>query len=327
MKSIIIEQNDAEQRLDKFLKKLFVNASMSLIYKLNRKWNIKINKKKKPNDYKLQVGEEMKIFVPDDEYKKLTKSQKTREVQSQSLSKNDIIFEDKHIIAINKEAWVLVHPWDFQSSDVSLIYQVQDYLWKWANSLTFSPALVHRIDKDTSGIILIAKQKQALSALVSDFKMHTNICKTYTALVFWKLSRHSGTIQKKLVRLEKAHNQNKIQVSDSWQTAISHYTLKKQYFFDTWRERIAVSEVEVTIDTGRMHQIRVHMAHIWNPIVWDSTYGDKFLNSYVSKTFWVQRQFLHARKLEFQHPVTHKKKELIAPLKQDMQSFMQKLSR
>lgn len=324
MKQFQIQANDAEQRLDKFLKKLFSNASMSVIYKLIRKWNIKINKRKKSIEYILQEKDEIRIFISDTDYENYTQKKKVQK-QSQQLSKKDIVYEDESLIAINKSANTLVHPWDFQSSDVSLIYQVQDYLWDKYKSMTFSPSLIHRIDKDTSWIVLIAKEKQTLTQLVQDFKTHMNIEKTYHALVFGKMSRKKWTIQKKLLRIENAKKQNKVRVDDKWQTAITHYTCTNEYKFNTGKEMVIVSELIVQIETWRMHQIRVHLSHIGNPIVWDTSYGNKFLNSYASKHFWVQRHMLHAFSLAFKHPKKQKKMKLTAPLKPDYQQFLKLL--
>ena len=106
--------------------------------------------------------------------------------------------------------------------------QIQDYLWDKLNSLTFRPSLIHRIDRDTSWILMIAKKKDILTKLVSDFKGHEKVKKTYYAIVLWKMSRKEWTITKKLLRIEWATNENKVQVSDKWLTAITHYKLLKE---------------------------------------------------------------------------------------------------
>lgn len=325
MKTIIITSNDADQRLDKFLKKLLPNASLWLIYKLNRKGNIKINKKKKANDYVLTLWDEVKLFVSDEDYQEFSQKIITRlETQSGKLHKKDIIYEDDHILVINKNAWVIVHPGDFKTTDLSLIEQVQDYVWNSGWGHTFSPSLVHRIDKETSGIILIAKQKQLLVQLVSDFKTHKNIKKTYRVFVIWKLSRESGTIKKKLLRIEWAKNQNKVQVSEKWQSAITHFQKISEYTFSNANGNIIISELSVEIETGRMHQIRVHLAELWNPILWDSKYWNKNLNWFFKKHYWITRQMLHASDMEVYNNTTKKKMKFFAPLKSDMKNLIAK---
>jgi 23S rRNA-/tRNA-specific pseudouridylate synthase len=166
-------------------------------------------------------------------------------------------------LILNKNPGINVHPWDHKSEEVSLIEQVQDYYAQRLDSLTFSPSLAHRIDRDTSWVIVIAKQKQALVQITQDFKEKKALKKVYFAIVIWKLSHKSWTIKKSLARREKAHNENKIHVSESWQEAITHYTVLEEYVLSLPEWDVTLSAVEVQIETGRMHQIRVHMAHIW----------------------------------------------------------------
>lgn len=333
MQILTIEENDANQRLDKFLKKLFINATRALIYKFNRKGKIKVMQlwdegfKKRDNEFKLAIWDKVKLFISDKDIKELSEVKKIDVSLNtdQKFNKKDIVFEDGDLFIVNKSSGTNVHPGDFKSTEVSLIQQVQDYLWEKLNSLTFKPSLVHRIDRDTSWILLIAKKKDILTKLVSDFKSHTKIKKTYLAICFWKLPQKSGTITKKLLRIENAKNQNKVQLSENWQTAISHYKLVEEYSVETanWKQNVSVVEVE--IETGRMHQIRVHLASLKCPIIWDKAYGNKSLNFYFEKNFWVTRQMLHAYKISFFHHWRKKQLELTAKLKDDMERFLGKI--
>jgi len=279
MKQYIISINDANQRLDKFLKKLLPSASLGYIYKLLRKWNIKIitlsqlslnslplqekeaakiKWTKQDKEYKLKVWEQVQIFLSDSDIEVLQKQEtQTHSIKTeQKLSQKDIVFEDDSLLVLNKCAWINVHPGDHKSEEVSLIEQVHDYYgWK-LNSFTFKPSLIHRIDRDTSGIIMIAKSKQTLTKLSHDFKKHDALRKTYFCIVLWKLSRKSWTIKKNVLRIENAKNENKVQVSEKGLEAISHYKLLDEYnlILPEWKQTL--SSVEVTIETGRMHQIR-----------------------------------------------------------------------
>ncbi len=334
MKEFLITENDAEQRLDKFLKKLFPNAVRSLIYKLNRKGKIKIitlewKKTKQDNEYKLQIWEKIQIFLSDKEFDELSE---TRKLPANNLSKfraadfkKDIVYEDGDLLILNKNPGINVHPWNHKTTEVSVIEQVHDYYaWK-LNSLTFKPSLAHRIDRDTSGILMIAKKKQILVRLTKDFKEHKNIKKTYRVLALGRFSRTSWTITKKLLRVEDAKNQNKIQVSEKWQTAISHYKVLKEYEIDTKEGKQIISDVEVEIETGRMHQIRVHLMAIWNPIIWDNKYGNKSFNHYIEKQYGLGRQALHASQISFMHYGRNKQMSLQAKLKLDMIAFIDKI--
>ncbi len=332
-----IEENDANQRLDKFLKKLFPLATRSLIYKFNRKDKIKIKQvwedtkfRKEDNEYKLQIWDEVKIFLSDDDFKALSEKEETvlseKEIdQKQKFDKKDIVYEDADLFVVNKNAGINVHPGDHKTTESNLIAQVQDYLWDKLNSLTFKPSLIHRIDRDTSGILMIAKKKDMLTRLVSDLKTHEKIKKTYYTIVIWKLSRNKWTIKKNLLRIEWAKNENKVQVSENWQTAITHYKSIKEHIIQTEQWVLILTELEVNIETGRMHQIRVHLASLGNPILWDKTYWDKKLNAYFSNNYGISRQALHSWKIEFFHYTRNKKMELTANIKQDLTDFINKI--
>ena len=377
MRLFQITENDASQRLDKFLRKLFPNATRSLIYKFNRKGKIKILSTdtywkfiKKDNEYKLQVWDQIKIFLSESDFSILaasqtleghnishdstednlpshpsplgsTLSQRERRIQTrykETLNKKDIVYEDGDLLVINKNPHINVHPWDYKTKESNLISQVHDYLWESLNSLTFKPSLIHRIDRDTSGIIMIWKKKDILTKLVSDFKHPLSprlgpqarngmkrVKKTYYTIILWKLSRKSWTIKKKLKRIENPKNENKVQIHPKWQEAITHYKLLAEHKIETKQGDVFISEVEVNIETWRMHQIRVHLSSIGNPIIWDKSYWDKRLNSFFSKNFWLSRQALHAWKIEFFHYARKRQIKLEARIKKDLSDFINKI--
>lgn len=326
MKLFKIEENDSNQRLDKFLRKLMPNATRSLVFKFNRKWKIKINGKKKDNEYKLEIWDEVKIFLRDEEFKELTEVKKEETKIENKLEKKHIVYEDKWVLVINKEAWINVHPGDHKTKEVSLIEQVHDYFGNSLNSFTFKPSLAHRIDRDTSWAIVIWKQKHVLEWLVSDFKNH-KVTKIYHTLVMWKMSSKEGTIKKKLLRIENAKNENKVQVSEKGQNAVTHYKVLNEYEIQTENGPQIISELEVKLETGRMHQIRVHLSHMKHPIIWDDKYWDKKFNYYIAKHFWLKRQALHSWKLEFFHKWRDKKVSLTARLKKDTEDFINKIKK
>lgn len=324
MKLFTITQNDSEQRLDRFLKKLLPNASKSLIYKINRKWKVKVDRKKQDNEYKLQVGEKVEIFLSDQEFWELSQVLKTDTIidQKTKFDRSNIVYEDGDLLVINKDAGINVHPWDHKTKESNIISQVQDYLWNIYNSLTFKPSLVHRIDRDTSGMLLVAKKKHILTALAKDFKEHKNISKVYYAVVIWKLPQKSWKINSKLLRIENAKNENKMQVSELGKPALTEYKVLQEHTLQTQDGTIALSELEVDIKTGRMHQIRVHLASIGHPIVWDKAYGDKKINWFFAKNYWLARQALHAWKIQIFHPGKQKNLRLEAKIKKDLTDFI-----
>ncbi|MDD2566065.1 MAG: RluA family pseudouridine synthase [Candidatus Gracilibacteria bacterium] len=317
MKLLKITENDANQRLDKFLKKLLPNSSLSLVYKINRKNKIKVNGKREDNEYKIQIGDEIKIFLSDSEFDVLTENKElVRRESSSQLSTDDIVYEDSSILVINKSPGIIVHPGDFKTKDISLIQQVHDYLGGKLNSLTFKPSLVHRIDKDTSGIILIAKTKMSLDFLLKDLQSN-KIEKYYLAIVLGEPEKDSGIIDKKLLRIENAKAENKIQVNEEdGQKAITHYKVIQKNIKGKY------SLIECKLETGRMHQIRVHLASIGCPVLGDKTYGNSSENSFAKINYGIQRQLLHAYKVVFTHPEKRTKITLEARLKDDMKSMM-----
>ena len=336
MKQFKIEENDANQRLDKFLKKLFPRATRSLIYKFNRKEKIKIKFdgsegkfKKRDNEYKLQVWDEIKIHLSDDDFSELSKNPPSNcpleGWEHKKFDSKDIVFEDSDLLIINKNSWINVHPWDHKTKESNVISLVQDYLWDKLNSLTFKPSLIHRIDRDTSWILMIWKTKNMLSRLTSDLKDHEKVKKTYYAIVLWKLSRKKWTIKDNLLRIEDAKNENKVQISQDWKKAITHYKTLKEHILQTKEWVQILTEVEIQIETGRMHQIRVHMASLGNPIAWDKTYWNKKLNSFFERNYWLKRQALHAWKIEFFHYGRDKVMKLEAKIKKDLRNFIKNI--
>lgn len=317
MKIFKIEENDANQRLDKFLKKLLPNSSLSLIYKINRKNKVKVNSKRQDNEYKIQINDEIKIFLNDDEFNILTaKKEEEKENKSSFLDKKDIIYEDGDLLIINKNPGTIVHPGDFKTNEISLIQQVHDYLWNKLNSLTFKPSLIHRIDKDTSGIIMIAKTKPSLDSMLKQLQ-ENKIEKYYLAVCVWTLPEKTWTIKDKIFRIKDAKSENKIKIDNKlWDKAITHYKVIKENIHEKY------SLLECKLETGRMHQIRIHLSHIGHPVVWDNTYWNKWENSFLKRNFWVSRQFLHSYKISFIHPTKRVKLTFEAKLKPDMESFL-----
>ncbi|EKD65902.1 MAG: Pseudouridine synthase [uncultured bacterium (gcode 4)] len=322
MKIFKIEENDADQRLDKFLKKLLVNSSLSLIYKINRKNKVKVNWKRQDNEYKIQIWDEIKIFLNDDEFELLTAKKEVVNAGLHSLpltnflDKKDIIYEDGDLLIINKNPGTIVHPGDFKTNEISLIQQVHDYLWNKLNSLTFKPSLIHRIDKDTSGIIMIAKTKPALDSMLKQLQ-DNKIEKYYLAVCIGTLTEKTWTIKDKIFRIKDAKSENKIKIDNKlWDKAITHYKVIKENIHEKY------SLLECKLETWRMHQIRIHLSHIGHPVVWDNTYWNKWENSFLKRNFGVSRQFLHSYKISFIHPTKRVKLTFEAKLKPDMERFL-----
>ncbi|MDD2917195.1 MAG: RluA family pseudouridine synthase [Candidatus Gracilibacteria bacterium] len=320
MKQFTITTNDAEQRLDKFLKKLMPNAALSLIYKLNRKNNVKVNRKREDNEYKLQEGDNVQLFIQDEEYNLLstTKIPVIQRSDKEKLDRKDIVYEDGDLLIVNKKPGVIVHPGDFKTTELSLITQVQDYLGDKLSSLTFKPSLIHRIDKDTSGIVMIAKTKPSLDVMLKALQSN-KIEKVYLAVCLGKPPETRGVVRKKLRRLEHAERENKIIIDEeAGQTAITHYQVLETDIHGKY------SLVECTLETGRMHQIRVHLAALGCPVLGDNTYGNRQENAFAKRTYNIGRQLLHASRISFMHPSKKTAVSFTARLKEDMENILKR---
>lgn len=317
MISLPIEHSaDAGQRLDRFVRKYLPNAPLGAIFKMLRTWKIKVGWKKKDQTYKLELGDEVTFWLTDSELEQMKWDTKAIDISIQNFSDKkinplEILFEDELIMVINKPPGINVHPGDHKTTELSVIDLVQDYLQGKYDSLTFRPALVHRIDRDTSGCLLIAKDKWALEFLLRDLQSHS-MEKMYHAIVVGTPLKRQDTIRARLLRIENAKNEAKVRVDELGQSAITHYSVLK-----TNSGSQILSLLECRIETGRTHQIRVHMAFLKNPILWDKAYGDKSVNSYVKRNFMIDRQMLHARQLTFTHPKSYNKMVVEAPYPAD----------
>lgn len=199
---------------------------------------------------------------------------------------------------------------------MSLIEYIHDMLGDKYNSLTFKPSLVHRIDRDTSGCLMIALNKNALENLLFQLQNH-KIKKIYHAIVMDTMPG-AITATERLLRRDNARDEAKVIVDESGQRAVSffrplrHVTVEGNDF----------SLIECRIETGRTHQIRVHTSYHGYPIIGDRAYGNKKINSFLARHAGVHRQFLHAYALEFVHPKTKKRLKIEAPYLADMQQFL-----
>ena len=234
-KITISHPSDAWQRIDRFCKKYLPNAALGGIYKMLRTGKIKVNGKKKDQTYKIEDGDEITLWMSDEEITGLqvksgtwkgesleTKSPAKPWTLNVTLSPLAILYEDEHLMVLDKPAWLNVHSWDHKTTESNLIDQVQDYLRGKYDSLTFRPALVHRIDRDTSGCILVAKDKPTLEALLADLQDH-KIEKVYHALVSGKPPKEADTIRARLLRIEDARDEAKVRVDEAGQSAVTHY--------------------------------------------------------------------------------------------------------
>ena len=309
MIQIEISSNDQNKRLDKFVKKYLSKAPDSLIYKLFRKKDVKVNKKPKPIDYITQVGDVITIYITKEQEESFIEK---KNVETSSSMDFKVIYEDDNILVVNKPTNLLVHDGDDKlKNDDTLTKQVLNYListnaYNPSKENIFIPALAHRIDRNTSGLVVFGKTSIALQELFKAFKNHDGMDKEYETLVCGKVTE-KGKIEAKLIKNEKTKIVNVDEANGL--KALTLYTPIKVYE--------DVSLLSVKILTGRTHQIRVHLKHINHPLVGDQKYGNKN-SDMLAKKYHMNGYFLHAKKLCF-HNLENElsylnDKEFVAPL-------------
>ncbi|MEE9312240.1 MAG: RluA family pseudouridine synthase [Planctomycetota bacterium] len=321
-RSITITANEANQRIDRFVRKLLDDVSLSAIYKLLRTKQITLNGKKARPEKRLEIDD---VVTFKQAAKDRHLAPRVRKKAEGGLSKRrdfKIVFEDQHFVAVNKPAGLLVHAGDRGDNRDTLIDQVTGYLVDSPRpeagpdlknfvrpSPTFAPTLIHRLDRDTSGLVLVGKTLEATQKLTAMIKKR-RISKTYIACTIGGLPNREGTINVPIQRQESAKGQRRKVKAGEGKRAVTHYKVlaQKGHF----------SVVEVDLETGRTHQIRAHMAHLGAPIVGDDEYGKREQNKHAAKTFGIKRQFLHAARLQFQHPLEETELEITAPLWPDL---------
>ena len=279
----IIDSENAKKRLDIYLSENIKDRTRSYIKTLIVSGNVLVNGKKEKSGYKLKNKDEIVVTIPKDEL---------LDIKEENIPLN-IIYEDDDIIIINKEKGMVVHPANGNYTGTvvnSLMYSHKNNLSS-INGIV-RPGIVHRIDKDTSGIIVVAKNDNAHKKLSSQFKEHS-ITRKYIAIVKGIVKKDTMDIDLPIGRSEKDRKKMAVTNKNS-KNAVTHIKVLKRFYNSN------LTLVEATLETGRTHQIRVHMAYMGYPLLGDSVYGKK------DSKFKINGQVLHAKTLGFIHPTTNK---------------------
>ena len=292
MLELNVNRNDAGQRIDKFLTKTFPNLPASLMYKAIRKKNIKINSKRCKPDTKVVENDIVTLYVKDEFL--------TQTIDDHDFLKApcdlDIIYEDTNILLINKKPGLIVHPDENYHFD-SLIARIQHYLYKKDEFLpqkenSFVPALVNRIDRNTGGIVIAAKNAESLRVLNQKMKA-SEIKKFYLCIAYSTFEKKDDILT---AHLEKNEKQNRVYIHKAPQENTK--TIKTKYHVIA--ENGGFSLLEIELLTGRTHQIRAHMAFLGHPLLGDSKYGKNSLNK--EKGYKWQALYSHKLKFAFDSP-------------------------
>ena len=289
-----VNENEKGIRVDKYISTKEELSRMT-IQRMIENGSILVNNNKVKVSYKVNLND--KISIQKEELKEAV-------IEAEDIPL-DIIYEDNDIVVVNKQKGLVVHPGNGNTSGTlvnALMAHCKDSLSGIGGEIR--PGIVHRIDKDTSGLLIVAKNDKSHISISEQIKEH-KVKKIYRALVRGHIKEESGTINMPISR--NINDRTKMAVNKNGKEAITHFNVLKKYENYTY--------IEVNIETGRTHQIRVHMAQIGYPIVGDIVYSNG------KNPFGVVGQMLHSYKLEFIHPITGKKMELCAPLPKDYKSI------
>ena len=327
-RTIAVPPEGAGQRLDHFIATQLEGVSRSRVQLLLDQGDVSVNGAQAKASLKLRGGEQIVV------------TGEPHPAPLRAIAQDiplEVVFEDKHFAVVNKPAGMMVHAGAGQTEDARNSNTLVNALLFRFKALStggdLRPGIVHRLDKDTSGLIVVAKNDAAHAALAELFSSR-QISKTYIALVHGSVERKKGTINAAVSRDPVRRTRMTTRPADNARSAVSHYEVVRR--LDTRFGKFTL--VRVRIETGRTHQIRVHMASIGHPVVGDSLYGaSSQLTDQVAaqaapsrsarrnaepQRLKLNRNFLHAAQLAFTHPITAKPLELQAPLPSELENFL-----
>ncbi len=291
---------DENLRLDKYLAEVNDDLSRTYIKQLIDDGRVKVNGQVEKASYKLKPGDQLLLQIPE---------ATELEVKAEAIPL-DILYEDQDIIVINKSWDMVVHPAPGNESGTlvnALLYHCENL--SGINGV-IRPGVVHRLDKDTSGVLVVAKSDSAHRSLVDQFKGR-EVEKFYLTLIKGYLPYETGTVDAPIGRDPRDRKKMAV-VKEHSKPAVTHFTVLERFRDYTW--------VQVKLETGRTHQIRVHFSYMGYPVVGDDKYGHK-------ETLAVERQMLHAYQLTIKHPTNGEQMVFTAPIHQDMEDILQELQK
>lgn len=288
-----IDDDMAGQRIDNFLRNQLKNIPKSMVYRIVRKGEVRVNKKRVKAEYKLQAGDVVRIPPVTMETEKEESVPSTKLNIVASLEQH-IIFEDDHLLILNKPSGLAVH------GGSGLKFGAIEALRALRPEARFLE-LVHRIDRDTSGILLVAKKRSALRHLQAQFREKT-VQKYYFALVMGQWKRGCKVVNLPLLKNEV---NSIVRVNPNGKPSETRFKIIEAF------EQATL--IQASPITGRTHQIRVHTQSTGHPIAWDDRYGDRRFDAYTGK-LGLDRLFLHAANIQFVHPKTEQAMEINAPM-------------
>lgn len=306
------ESGDVGMRIDKFLAEKS-GESRSFITRLIESGAVSVNGREISKNYKISLGDTVELSLPEPE-------------DCEALPEDiplDIVYEDEDIIVINKPKGMIVHPATgiYTGTLVNaLMYHCKDSLSGIGGVIR--PGIVHRIDKDTSGLLVVAKNDDAHLSLSDQLKTHT-VSRVYHAIAIGNIKEDSGTVNKPIGRHPQDRKKMAVITAPDQRAreAITHYEVIERFEIPTGR----FTYLKCRLETGRTHQIRVHMSSTGHPLLGDSVYGGGNTKFEVNNSKYIHGQCLHAKELELIHPRTHEHMHFECELPEDFELLLKKL--
>lgn len=312
MKEITISENEANQRIDRFLQKYMSLASKGFLEKMIRKKRIKVNNQRIDPNYQLKINDSIQMYLSQETIEKF-QSLKVIKPTDKSIS---ILFEDTDILLVNKDKNVLVHGEDDSLIDRAVQYLIKKGEYDPLDEITFTPACCNRLDRNTSGIVIIAKTYSGLRRI--NYKIKENSIKKYYKVLI------KGIIEKSELLvgyLKKDNETNTVKALDQYQKGAKEIQtgIEPLEYFNGF------TLVEIDLITGRSHQIRAHLKHIGHAVVGDPKYGDPCINAIFKEKFSLQSQFLHAARIVIEN-YNGSDLEIHAPLPLELQQIIDEIN-
>jgi len=313
VRRVTVDEGSAGQRLDNFLLRELKGVPKTHVYRVIRAGEVRVNKGRAHADTRLALGDEVR--VPPVRLPERLEAD-TSHVPAREFP---VVYEDEHLLAVNKPAGVAVHG----GSGVS--FGVIEQLRRARPEAKFLE-LVHRLDKETSGLLLIAKKRSALVALQEQFR-ERETGKTYAALVIGDWAENKKVIDVPLLKFVGSDGERWVRAVENSHDPQAEYAKRSISLVKVAQRLSGHSLLDVTIKTGRTHQIRVHLQHAGHPIVGDPKYGDFEANRAMARgALKFERMFLHAKRLRFAHPASEEVLELLAPLPPECEKLIAALT-
>lgn len=299
VKIVAISSDEAGQRIDNFLRTQLKGVPKSMIYRIVRKGEVRVNKKRIKPEYKLEAGDEVRI--PPVRVAEREDAAVSPHLQKVAALTDAILYEDEHLLILNKPSGTAVH------GGSGLSFGVIEGLRALRPEARFLE-LVHRLDRDTSGVLLVAKKRSALRSLHEQLR-DKGMQKDYLALVRGQWPSHIKVVQAPLLKNILQSGERIVRVSSEGKPSETRFKVEERYGIATL--------VRCSPVTGRTHQIRVHTQHAGHPIAFDDRYGDRDFDRQLADT-GLSRLFLHAAALRFTHPHTGETLRIEAPLDSEL---------